>query len=314
MSRRRTPQFSTFASWGMWLLSSVLGFALSLAAQQPAAASTQTSPNSSPTRQQNPPSTDEGSAAKFIGYATNPSTFFPDIATSPGPLSAGGKFKLFVNQSISPPYILEAAFSAAYDQARNVPKGNGQGWGAYGSRFGADMARSSSSSFFGTFLLASLLDQDPRFFPESKPSFWRSLKYSTQRVVITRNDSGRDVFNTSGLLGPLASEGLANMYLPSSEQTVGKTLTRFAGFHRGRFTVVFMLSPVLSEVEKIVYRIVRDSACSRDTVPSSGPMRASAETESAPVHHHCRDTTSRMSCVDRGAQLPRGNFQQRTSE
>jgi hypothetical protein len=54
------------------------------------------------------------------------------------------------------------------------------------------------------------------------------LKYSTQRIVITRNDSGKDVFNTSGLLGPLASEGLANVYLPSSEQTVGKTVTRFA--------------------------------------------------------------------------------------
>jgi hypothetical protein len=228
MSRRRTPQFSTFASWGMWLLSSVLGFALSLAAQQPAAPSTQTSPDSSATRQQNSPSTDEGPTARFIGYATNPSTFFPDIATSPGPLTTTGKFKLFVNQSISPPYILESAFSAAFEQARNVPKDYGQGWAAYGSRFGADMARSSSSSFFGTFLLASLLHQDPRFFPESKPSFWRSLKYSTQRVVITRNDSGRDVFNTSGLLGPLASEGLANVYLPSSEQTVGKTLTRFA--------------------------------------------------------------------------------------
>jgi hypothetical protein len=29
-------------------------------------------------------------------------------------------------------------------------------------------------------------------------------------------------------LGPLAAEGLANVYLPSSEQTVGKTLSRFA--------------------------------------------------------------------------------------
>ena len=228
MSRRRTPQFSTFASWSMWLLSSLLGFALSLAAQQPAVPSTQTSPDSSATRQQKSPSTDEGPTARFIGYATNPSTFFPDIATSPGPLTTTGKFKLFVNQSISPPYILESAFSAAFNQARNVPEGYGQGWDAYGSRFGANMARSSSSSFFGTFLLPSLLHQDPRFFPESKPSFWRSLKYSTQRIVITRNDSGRDVFNTSGLLGPLASEGLANVYLPSSEQTVGKTLTRFA--------------------------------------------------------------------------------------
>jgi len=228
MSRCRTPQFSIFASWGMWLLSSVLIFALRLAAQQPATPSTQTSPESSPTRQQITPTTDEGPAARFVGYATNPSTFFPDIATSPGPLTTTGKFKLFVNQSISPPYILESAFSAAFDQARNVPEDYGQGWAAYGSRFGTDMARSSSSSFFGTFLFASFLHQDPRFFPQSKPSFWRSLKYSTQRVVITRNDVGRDVFNTSGLLGPLASEGLANVYLPSSEQTVAKTLTRFA--------------------------------------------------------------------------------------
>jgi len=223
MSRHRTRQFTISASCVTWLL----GSALTLAAQQPAVTGAQTSPGSSPT-QQAAPGKNEGSTARFIGYATNPSTFFPDIATSAGPLTTGGKFKLFVNQSISPPYILAAAFSAAFDQARNVPEGYGQGWNAYGSRFGANMARSSSSSFFGTFLLASLLHEDPRFFPESKPSLWRSFKYSTQRIVITRNDSGRDVFNTSGLLGPLASEGLANVYLPLSEQTVGKTLTRFA--------------------------------------------------------------------------------------
>jgi hypothetical protein len=228
MSRHRTPQFRILASGGMWLLGSVLGSALSLAAQQPAVASTQSSPDSPPPQQQATPSSSKGPTATFIGYATNPSIFFPDIATSPGPLTTGGKFKLFVNQSISPPYVFAAAFSAAFNQARNVPKGYGQGWDAYSSRFGGNMARASSSSFFGTFLFASLLHEDPRFFPESKPSFWRSLKYSTQRIVITRNDSGKDVFNTSGLLGPLASEGLANVYLPSSEQTVGKTLTRFA--------------------------------------------------------------------------------------
>jgi hypothetical protein len=46
--------------------------------------------------------------------------------------------------------------------------------------------------------------------------------------MITRNDSGKPVFNSSGLLGPLASESLANLYLPRSEQTTGKTVTRFA--------------------------------------------------------------------------------------
>jgi hypothetical protein len=46
-------------------------------------------------------------------------------------------------------------------------------------------------------------------------------------VVITRNDSGKDTFNTSGLLGPLAAEALANVYLPQSEQTGAKTAQRY---------------------------------------------------------------------------------------
>ena len=225
MSRHLIP---TFASRGLWLLGLVLAYVLSLTAQQPAGANTQSSPDSSQPRQQGTPSSTKGTTTTFIGYATNRSFFFPDIATSPGPLTTGGRFKLFVDQSISPAYVLTAALSAAFNQARNVPEGYGQGWNAYGSRFGANMARASTSSFFGTFLFASLLHLDPRFFPQSKPSLWRSVKYSAQRIVITRNDSGKDVFNTSGLLGPLVSEGLADLYLPSSEQTVGKTVTRFA--------------------------------------------------------------------------------------
>jgi hypothetical protein len=213
MARHRSPKRQTLSSSGLWLSCLVLGSAFNLAGQQ---------------SQQCPPSSSKGTTAAFIGYATNGSFVFPDIATSPGPLTTAGKFKLFVNQSISPPYIVVAASGAAFDQARNVPRGYGQGWGAYGSRFGASMGRSSSSSFFGSFLFASWLHEDPRFFPQSKPSLWRSLKYSIQRIIITRNDSEKDVFNTAGLLGPLAAEGLANVYLPSSEQTVGKTVSRFA--------------------------------------------------------------------------------------
>ena len=221
-----TPSFAHL--WATFEVGLVLGLALNLAGQQPAISSTPISPDSVQPGQQTTSNSTKGTSATFIGYVTNGSFFFPDIATSPGPLTSGGKFKLFVNQSISPPYVVAAVFSAAINQARNVPEGYGQGWGSYGSRFGASLARASTSSLFGTFLFPSLFHEDPRFFPQSRPSLWGSLKYSTQRIVITRNDSGEDVLNTSGLLGPLASEGLANVYLPSSEQTVGKTVTRFA--------------------------------------------------------------------------------------
>ena len=61
---------------------------------------------------------------------------------------------------------------------RNNPEAYGQGWDAYGGRFGASLARSASSNFFGDFVFASIFSQDPRFFPESKPTFWGSVKYS----------------------------------------------------------------------------------------------------------------------------------------
>jgi hypothetical protein len=200
-----------------------------LLAQQPAGAGANggnlpNSPAPKPGGESNPV---VDTTSRFVGYMTNRSIFFPDIASSPGPFSTGDKFKLFVNESISPAYVLKSAISAAYNQARDTPKGYGQGWDAYGERFGESMARSSSSAFFGDFVLASAFHQDPRFYPQNRPSLWGSLKYSVQRVFVTRTDSGRQTFNGSGLLGTGMAEGLATVYLPDSERTAGKTAERF---------------------------------------------------------------------------------------
>jgi hypothetical protein len=167
-----------------------------------------------------------GTTTRFVGYMTNRSFIFPDIAFSPGPLTAEQKFKLFVNQSISPPYIFAIGVSAAYGQARNSPEAYGQGWNAYGSRFDANFARASSDSFFSSFAFASVLQQDPRFFPQNRPRLADSIKYAAQRVFVTRTDSGKDAFNASSILGTVSAEALANVYLPRSEQTVGNNCER----------------------------------------------------------------------------------------
>jgi hypothetical protein len=212
-------------------------------AQQPSGAGTTNSPDKpdSPQPNQQAHSDATGETNKnFIGYATSRSIFFPDIATSPGPLSPVGKFKIFVNQSISPAYILAASLSASVNQATNSPGPTGQGWDAYGTRVGYAMARASSSSFFGTFVFASILRQDPRFFPESHPSFGRAIKYSAKRLVVTRTDSGHEAFNASGLMGPLAAEALSNSYLPRSEQTGARTMERYGTDLAWRFAGNFL--------------------------------------------------------------------------
>jgi hypothetical protein len=231
--RTRLVSFRVLALW----LAAVAIPAIALA-QQPAGAGTTGSSSAKPdSPQPKQEATQEtgGTSKSFIGYVTSRSIVFPDIATSPEPLSAGGKFKIFVNQGISPAYVLGSAVSAAVNQATNSPGPTGQGWDAYATRFGYSMGRASSTSFFGTFVFASMFHQDPRFFPESHPRFFHAIKYSAERIVVTRNDKGSDVFNSSGLLGPLAAEALSNSYLPISEQTGARTMERYGSDLAWRF-------------------------------------------------------------------------------
>jgi hypothetical protein len=217
------------ANCGWLLLAGLLSIAGPCAGQQPAGAGTnsQSLPNSPQPKQQNAVSAPAQGTGKYVGYLTKRSLFFPDIAASPNPLSVFGKFELFANQGISPETFLISATGAGFEQWRNSPSAYGQGAKGYGKRFGSYMATNASSNFFGTFVAASVLRQDPRFFPQGHPSLWGSVKYSARRLVVTRTDSGHEVFNASGLIGPLAGETLANDYLPRSEQTGAKTGERY---------------------------------------------------------------------------------------
>jgi len=228
MNRQRVVPFH-FPSCAWLMLAAWIVMAGNAAAQQPvgAGAGTHSLPDSPQAKQQPAVSAPEQGAGKFIGYMTKRSLFFPDIAVSPHPLSVGGKFELFANESISPETILVSAFGAGFEQWRDTPPGYKQGAEGYGKRFGASMATNASSSFFGTFLGASVLHQDPRFFPQGHPTFWGSVAYSARRLFVTRSDSGNNVFNASGLIGPLGGEALANTYLPRTEQTGAKTGERY---------------------------------------------------------------------------------------
>ena len=167
------------------------------------------------------------SGGELFSFLAQKSRVFPNLATSSGPLSPEEKFKLAVNNSVALSSWVAAGLSAGVNQAYNSPSGFGQGAEGYGQRFGAAMARRSSSQLLGTFLLASALHQDPRFFVRNDLNLGGSIKYSIRRVFITRSDSGDRVFNWSGLLGMLGSEGLANVYYPDNFRTAGNTFSRF---------------------------------------------------------------------------------------
>ncbi len=155
------------------------------------------------------------------------SIFFPDLATSRGPLSTNQKLELFADKSIAPSRFLSSAVGAGIRQARNSLPDYGQGMSGYGKRFGSSMATGASAEFFGTFLLSSLLHRDPRYFVKLRGGPGHRIGYALSRLVVVRTDEGTEAVNWPGILGPLFAESLANSYLPAKEQTAGRTFQRY---------------------------------------------------------------------------------------
>jgi hypothetical protein len=145
------------------------------------------------------------------------------------PLSTRCKFHLFVKQTYSPYTFVSAAFQATLDEAEDPRAEYGGGVQGWGQRFGATLADTESRRFIQTVALSTILHQDPRYFPSHKRSLVSRSWYAVTRVVITRNDSGNNTFNTSELLGTLFTSSLQNSYYPRRDRGFGETISRFSG-------------------------------------------------------------------------------------
>jgi hypothetical protein len=214
----RRPKMGKLFLWGLFFLGAVHS-----AAQQkndksglPDAPSTQ-STSANPFR----------SGAYFVELLQRKSVVFPDLAVNTARLSTEQKFQLAANNSVALGTVGAAVLSAGWNQAFDRPAGYGQGAAGYGKRFGSGMARAASNQMFGTFLLASALHQDPRFFVVDHLTLVGSVKYSLTRVFVTRGDDGTQQANWSGLMAPLASEALASTYFPPGDRGANDVFRRY---------------------------------------------------------------------------------------
>jgi hypothetical protein len=193
------------------------------------ACSAQQNPTDAPSTTSPPQSSapPEGKLA-IVELVSTKSRVFPDLAYNSARLTSWQKFQLATNNSVSLSTFGVAIVSAGWGQALDHPAGYGEGGEAFGKRFGANMARSASDNMFGTFLVASAFHEDPRFYVRHNLTFAQKLKYGAVRVVFTRSDSGARTVNLAGLLGPLASEAVANTYFPEPDRTFERTMARYA--------------------------------------------------------------------------------------
>ena len=159
------------------------------------------------------------------------------------PLTVKQKFGLFAKETFDPFTAASAAAGAALSQVDNDNPKYGVGAGPYAERFGAAVADITTQNFFSDAVLASLLHEDPRYFRRG-PEFgvWYRIGYALSRVVVTRTDAGKAIFNYSGMIGMGMGIGLSNAYYPDASISAGEV-----GYRFGTSMVASALSNLLPE-------------------------------------------------------------------
>lgn len=162
-----------------------------------------------------------------VNLLANRSLFFPNLAVNNKPLTVKQKFNLSVANTVSGFNLLGTAAGAGISQARNTYPGYGQGAEGYFKRWGAAMGFSASTNLIGTFAIASMLHEDPRYFVQNSGKFKSSVGYAVSRIFVCRMDDGSTGTNWAGILGPLGGAAVENTYLPEANRTVGTTFENY---------------------------------------------------------------------------------------
>lgn len=172
---------------------------------------------------QNPGDNPQGDQTKrILGVMPNYRAVGADLVLPP--LSPRGKFVLATHDSLDYSSALFAGALAAYKfGTRAYPEFHSEyaGYGRYLWRAFVDQA---VGNYFTEAIMPTVLHEDPRYYTLGHGGFMKRTYYAITRLVVTKTDAGGNRFNYSEIVGNGLGAGVANLYYPAQERTLGKNM------------------------------------------------------------------------------------------
>jgi len=151
----------------------------------------------------------------------------PDETT----LTESRRFHLYLMSTVGPVPILAEAAGAGIGQWENSPKEWGQGWNAYGKRFGSNLAYNGVRGTI-TYGTSIIFHEDNRYFASHKHGLLARAGYAVLSTVTARHPDGQTTFSISSVTGVVGASAISSMWGPESWKGVGN-ISRNAGVSFG---------------------------------------------------------------------------------
>jgi hypothetical protein len=167
------------------------------------------------------PAHQDGQTKRILGIIPN----FRSVSANQHlpPQSVKEKFVTASQDSFDYSAIVVPALLAGYDLSINETPEFHHGGVAYGRYLWHSVIDQTSENMFVEFVVPVVMHEDTRYYTLGEGGFKKRAFYAMKHVVVTRNDNGKDVFNTGEILGSGMSAALSNAYYPTPERTFGNT-------------------------------------------------------------------------------------------
>jgi hypothetical protein len=133
--------------------------------------------------------------------------------------TAGQKFTQYVWNTVGPVPLLGEAAAAGIGQWTNTPHEWGQGWEAYGRRYGSNLAYNGVRQTI-SYGLSVPLGEDNRYFASRSKRFWPRTGHALLSTFTARHADGRTTFSISANTGVVSTAAISSIWEPPSQKRI----------------------------------------------------------------------------------------------
>jgi len=104
----------------------------------------------------------------------------------------------------------------------------GPGMRGFGRLVGVSYTQDMTGEFFGTFLIPSVMHQDPHYHRMPKASIKRRIAHCIYQVGWTQGDNEKGMVNYAAIFGYAIGDEVSNLYVPGRETNLPASAQRYA--------------------------------------------------------------------------------------
>jgi hypothetical protein len=144
------------------------------------------------------------------------------------PMTPKEKAWLATKNLIDPFNLITILGTAGISVAADPHSAYGPGMPGFARYVGVTFTEDMTGEFFNTFLIPSIMHQDPHYHRMPQAKYPRRVLHAITQVAWTQGDDGKGMLNYGNLVGFAIDDEIGNLYIPGRETNGAATAQRYA--------------------------------------------------------------------------------------